>query len=480
MAKKPSGKEAADERSEMAEGAAKYESRSPQLPDDVVVSFVEAAPDEVQASFERARSAQAEWWGAPVGSRSKALAQAAELVAGAAGELTDLGVREVGKPRAEMAAEVERGVSILRYYAQAAFDPDGESFPGPDGRSLLLARRRPHGVAGCITPWNFPVAIPLWKAAPALAYGNAVLLKPAPAATAVALRLAELLSDALPGGLFQVVPGDASAGRSVVQLADAVSFTGSVVAGGSVIAASAARGVPVQAEMGGQNASIVFPDADLDAAAATVASAAMGYAGQKCTATSRVIVVGDPRSFEEALVAAVKAMPVGDPSEAATAIGPVIDEPARQAVLAAAIEAERAGGRVLAGGREAPGDGYYVEPTLVGGIGPGHRLAQEEIFGPFAVVLHTGDEEEAVQMANGVPLGLVSAVFTGDLDRALRVSSRLDTGLVRVNAATSGVDFYAPFGGTKGSSYGPREQGRAAREFYTWSQTLTIAPARSR
>ncbi|MHB8296791.1 MAG: aldehyde dehydrogenase family protein [Acidimicrobiales bacterium] len=342
----------------------------------------------------------------------------------------------------------------------------------------MLARRRPHGVAGCITPWNFPVAIPLWKAAPALAYGNAVVLKPAPAATAMALRLAELLGEALPDSLLQVVAGDAAAGGSVVELADVVSFTGSTGAGASVVAAGSARGVPVQAEMGGQNASIVFEDADIEAAAATIATAAMGYSGQKCTATSRVIVVGDCPGFEEAFVAAVEAMEIGDPSGASTAVGPVVDEAAAQAVVGAAAEAREAGGAVLSGGRRRPGDGYYVEPTVVGGIGPGHRLAQQEIFGPFAVLLQATDEQEALRVANGVRFGLVSAVFTSDLDRAMRVSSLLDTGLVRVNAATSGVDFYAPFGGTKASSYGPREQGRAARDFYTWSQTLTVAPAR--
>jgi len=271
--------------------------------------------------------------------RSAALVAAAEALAAAAGEVTDLMVREVGKPVTEAAAEVGRGVGILRYYAQQVLDPDGETYPGPGPAALLLSRRRPRGVAGLITPWNFPVAIPLWKAAPALAFGNGVVLKAASEATALAMRLAELLSPTLPGGLFQVVPGSAATATALIGQADCVSFTGSVEVGRQVAVAATARGIPCQAEMGGLNASIVLPDADPARAAATIAGAAMGYAGQKCTATSRAIVVGDPGPFTEALLAAVERLPVGDPAEQRTVVGPVINEPARRAVVEAA-EAE--------------------------------------------------------------------------------------------------------------------------------------------
>jgi aldehyde dehydrogenase (NAD+) len=371
-------------------------------------------------------------------------------------------------------------VAILRYYAQQVLDPDGETYPAA-GTTLLMARRRPRGLAGLITPWNFPFAIPLWKAAPALAFGNAVLLKPAPEATACALRLAELLHQSLPADLFAVLPGGGETGQAVVEEADAVSFTGSVAAGAAVRQAAARRGVPAQCEMGGQNPSIVLPDADVAATASVLAGAAMGYAGQKCTATSRVVVVDDGHGFAsrftEALVGAVEAVSVGDPQEQGVAAGPVITEAARTAVVSASREAEQAGGRVLTGGSPLERDGWFVAPTLVDGLEPGARAAQEEVFGPFAAVLTVPDVDRAVAVANGVRYGLAAAVFTGDLAASLRVADRLDAGLVRVNAATSGVDFYAPFGGQKESSYGPREQGKAARDFYTTVRTVTVSGA---
>jgi aldehyde dehydrogenase (NAD+) len=373
-------------------------------------------------------------------------------------------------------APAERGVRILRYHAQAALDPDGETYPAAGG-TLLMSRRRPHGVAGLITPWNFPVAIPLWKAAPALAYGNAVVLKPAPESSAIALRLGELLDDALPDGVLQVVTGGGEAGKALVELADVVSFTGSVVAGFSIAKAAAERGIPAQAEMGGQNASIVLGDADLTAAAAIVAYAAMGYAGQKCTATSRVIVAGDPGPFTAALAAAVRDLPVGDPADERVVVGPVTRPETCDAVVAGAVEAADVGGRIVTGGEVRDGDGWFVAPTVVDRVTPQARVAQEEIFGPICAVLGATDDRDAAAVANGVRYGLVTSVFTADLDRALRLVDRLDTGLIRVNTPTSGVDFYAPFGGEKQSSIGPREQGKAARELYTSRRTITIAPS---
>ena len=457
-------------------------STNPAHPDDVVVDVPASTPDQVTKAVQAARAAQQEWRATSPAARSAALAAAAESVAAAAPELTDLMIREVGKPRGESAGEAARASAILRYYAQQVLDPDGETYPAP-GSTLLMARRVPRGVAGLITPWNFPFAIPLWKAAPALAYGNAVLLKPAPEATACALRLAEILHESLPSDLFAVVPGQGEAGQAVVSEADVVSFTGSAGAGAAVREAAARRGIPVQCEMGGQNPSVVLPDVDVEATAAVLAGAAMGYAGQKCTATSRVIVVDDgdgfPGRFTDALVSAVEALGVGEPTEDGVAVGPVITEQARDAVLEAGREAEEAGGRVLTGGSAPDRDGWFAAPTLVDGVPADSRVAQEEVFGPFAAVLTAPDAGRAVELANGVRYGLAAAVFTRDLDAALQVSDRLEAGLVRVNSPTSGVDFYAPFGGEKDSSYGPREQGKAARDFYTSVRTVTIAGAAS-
>jgi alpha-ketoglutaric semialdehyde dehydrogenase len=454
------------------------ESRSPIHPDQVLASFPDQQPDEVAAAVAAARDVAPGWAGLPALERSQALTAAADAVASAAAELTELGIAEVGKPRGEMAAEVARGVAILRYYAQAALDPDGETLPSADGRSLLMSRRRPHGVAGLITPWNFPVAIPLWKAAPALAYGNAVAWKPSPEATGIARELAALVSTALPPRVLALVTGGAAAGQALTDAGDVISFTGSVAVGRSVAAAAGQRGIPAQAEMGGQNPAVILPDADLDRAAQVIAQAAMGYAGQKCTATSRVIVVGDAAAAAEALAAAVSRLPVGDPADAATVVGPVISAAAAERVIDATAEVRRHGGQILTGDDEIPDEGYFVAPVLAAGVSPSSRAAQEEVFGPFAVILAASDDVEAIRLANGVKYGLAASVFTSDLDRALRFSTELDAGLVRVNAPTSGVDFHAPFGGLKESSFGPREQGKAARDFYTVTRTTTIAPAR--
>jgi aldehyde dehydrogenase (NAD+) len=449
-------------------------SRSPQQPGDVVVTVEETSPVAVQAAVDRARKAQLEWSRNAAG-RSVALSAAADAVQAAAGELADLMVREVGKPLLEAKGEVARSVAILRYYAQQAFDPVGEVHE-PSSAGLLFSRRRPHGVAGLITPWNFPLAIPLWKAAPALAFGNTVVLKPAPEATASALRLAELLDGVLPAGAFEVTPGDVASGEALVAAADVVSFTGSVAAGRAVAAAATGRGRPVQAEMGGQNPAVVLPDADLGAAAAMIAGAAAGFAGQKCTATKRVVDVGDPAPFRDAFVAAVEALAVGDPADASTVVGPVIDSGARDKVVAAARSAVDAGGRVLTGGRAVERDGWFVAPTVVEGAPMDHLLACDEVFGPICLLQQADSLQQALAVANGVEYGLVAGLYTADLNAALAAGEQLEAGLVKVNAPTSGVDFYLPFGGQKASSLGGREQGKAARDFFTSVHTVTIAP----
>ena len=451
-------------------------SRSPFAPSDVVAEAPDWNEPEITAGVQAARAAGELWRHEPAPNRAAALRHAAEAVETHAGELADLIVREVGKPRAEAPGEVARAVGILHYYAQQVLDPDGETFPSPDGSSLLYFRRRPRGVVTLITPWNFPIAIPMWKAAPALAYGNAVLLKPASEAVAMALRLEEIFRPLFPPGLFQVAPGHASTAQALLRASDAVSFTGSTETGRAVAAAAVAAGIPAQCEMGGQNASVVLPDADLDQAARQIAWASFAFAGQKCTATSRVVVVGETGRAVEALEAAIDGLPVGDPAAAGTQVGPVIDEGARARMLEAAEEASRAGGTLVRGGKAAPGAGWMVEPTLVTGLGPEAALNQREVFAPFATVIAARDLDEAIAIVNGVEYGLVTSVYTKDLPSVLRVADRLDTGMVRVNAPTAGVDYYAPFGGEKHSSYGPREQGKAAREFYTTTHTFTVAP----
>ncbi len=445
----------------------------------MVVSAPAADREDVAAAFKKAREAAREWSRSAL-ARADALSAAAAALDAAKDQVVELMVREVGKPLTESVMEHGRAVRILRYQAQSALDPDGDTYPTAppaDMRTLLMSRRRPRGVAGLITPWNFPFAIPLWKAAPALCYGNTVVLKPASDAIACALFLEEVLSKHLPEGVFNVVTGPGAAGQAVVELADVVSFTGSTGVGLGVAAGATARGIASQAEMGGLNASIVLPDADVEAAAKVIAGAAMGYAGQKCTATGRVIVLGDTKAFTEALAAAVDALPMGDPADGKTVVGPVINPPARDELVEAANGVPGDGGRLVTGGKALDGPGLFFTPAVIDGQEPSARLAQEEVFGPIVTVLKASSAEQAVEISNGVPFGLVTSVFTKDLDSALTVVDGLETGMIRINMPTSGVDFHAPFGGEKGSSFGPREQGKAARELYTTTHTITIGPA---
>ncbi len=448
---------------------------SPQAPSDVVAEAGALDPRAVAALAARAREAQLQWRATGAAGRCSSLAGAARELRDRRQQATELVIREVGKPRGEAAGEVDRGIAILEYYAQAAFASRGDLLP-PSIGGLLYTERRPHGLAGLITPWNFPIAIPLWKSAPALVCGNAVLLKPSPDALGTALFLQELLARHLPDGLFAVAPGEAQTGEAVVAEADIVSFTGSVGVGASVTAQATGRGVPVQAEMGGQNAAIVLPDADPARSAAIIAGAAMGYAGQKCTATRRVIVVGENDAFVDALVQRTEALAPGDPYADGVAVGPVISEAARARVLEAVARAQQAGGRTLTGGAALDRDGWFVAPTLVDRVDPSDPIMQEETFGPLAAVCRAGDLDEAVQIANGVRFGLVTSIHGRDLDQILRAVAAVDTGMIKVNGPTAGVDFYAPFGGEKASSFGPREQGMAALDFYTSTHTVSLAP----
>jgi aldehyde dehydrogenase (NAD+) len=455
--------------------SATIRSCSPQRPTDILGQWPAATARDVDRAVELAQAAGLGWAAASAHERSACLVAASERVQDAAVELADLAVREVGKPITEAGGEVARTIAILRYYAQAALDPDGETLPAADGRSLLIARRRPRGVAALICPWNFPFAIPVWKAAPALAWGNAVVLKPSPEATACAMRLGELL--ALPDGVLQILPGDQHAGSALVAHpeVDVVSFTGSAGVGRQVVVDATAAGSVAQAEMGGSNASVVLADADVAAAARTIAGAAMGFAGQKCTATSRVIAVGGDR-LREALMQEIRSLVTGDPADPATVVGPVIDDGARRRVLSATRDAVAAGARLLLGEPHAEGDAM-VAPVLLDRIDPRASSAQDEVFGPFCVLLEADDDDHALRLANETRYGLAAAVFTADLERALRFADGLEAGMVRVNGPTTGVDFHAPFGGTKHSSHGPREQGRAARDLYTTTRTITVSSA---
>ena len=456
------------------------ESRSPQDQSDVVVSAPAADREVVAGAFKRAREAFPDWSRSAL-ARADALAAAADGLAAAKDDVVDLMVREVGKPLTESVMEHGRAVRILRYQAQAAMDPDGDTYPTAppaDMRTLLMSRRRPRGVAGLITPWNFPFAIPLWKAAPALAYGNTVVLKPASDAIACALRLQEILGEHLPEGVFNVVTGPGAAGQALVEMADVVSFTGSTAVGLGVAAGATARGIPSQAEMGGLNASIVLPDADVESAAKVIAGAAMGYAGQKCTATGRVIVLGDPARVHRRAGRRGRRAAGRRPGGRQHGRRPG-DQPAgarRARVGGAGARRATAGASSPAAARSTARACSSRRPSSTArSRRRGSRRRRSS--GRSSPCCAPSSAEQAVEISNGVAFGLVTSVFTRDLDAALTVVDGLETGMIRINMPTSGVDFHAPFGGEKQSSFGPREQGKAARELYTTTHTITIGPA---
>jgi len=352
--------------------------------------------------------------------------------------------------------------------------------PSVNPNTLLFTERVPLGVVGLITPWNFPVAIPLWKAAPALVYGNTVVLKPSDLSPHTAHLLAEVLHEAgLPAGVFNLVQGRGAAGKALVEDpgVDGVSFTGSVKTGRSIAAACGARGAKYQLEMGGKNPVVVLEDADLGQAVELTVQGAMKSAGEKCTATSRAIVVESiADEFTRRVVERVRHLEVGPGTDAHAYLGPVITEESKERVLGFVARAKDAGANLLCGGlaghRPDLAHGHYVWPTVVDRVTPDMEIAREEVFGPVLAILRVPDFDAALAVANDVAYGLSASVFTRDIGSALRFAREVEAGLVRINGETAGVEPQAPFGGMKGSSSGSREQGQAAKEFFTQYKTI--------
>lgn len=458
---------------------ARRASRNPSQPDDIVAEAPEGSDSGVDKAVGAARDAHQGWRAVLPAARGNALYAWAEAVQARAEEIAQLVCREVGKPISEARGEAARCVALLRYYAGEAVRPSGDVLPSNKPISLQYSFHAPVGVAGLITPWNFPVAIPIWKAAPAIAFGNAVVLKPSELSPACAGILAETATAAgLPAGVFNVLYGAGPTGSALVahEGVRLVSFTGSSGAGSRVAASAAARNVKYQTEMGGKNVGIVLADAEVSRAAGLVAGGAMRYAGQKCTATSRVIVDRKMLGrFVDELKAQISKLPLGPVNDAAAAIGPVITEPAREKVLAAL---DQSGGEIALGGTQKPaGDfanGHFIEPTVVCGVKPDDEIAQVELFGPVLAVIEADGIDEALAIANDVRYGLSASLYTSDIRAALTYVDRIEVGLVRINGDTTGVDPYAPFGGVKASGSHSREQGQAAREFYTEIKTVEL------
>ncbi|WP_426448449.1 aldehyde dehydrogenase family protein [Paenibacillus sp. S-38] len=440
---------------------------------------------DVDLAVQAARRALPGWAGLPGGERGAYLFKAAQKVEEHAQELAELLTLEMGKPIGEARGEVNRAVVLLRYYAGEGLRSIGEVLPATDGVSHLYTTRVPLGVVGLITPWNFPAAIPVWKMAPALIFGNTVVWKPAEHATITASYLMKLLTaSGLPDGVVQLVSGSGSVvGQRMLEHPDitGISFTGSDAVGKTVAQAASARHAKYQLEMGGKNASVVLADADLGRAADTILSAAMRSAGQKCTATSRVIVEKPVKEELTALlVERARRIKLSDPREGDCYLGPVVSKRQYDSILGMVQQGIREGARLLAGGRARTegefGKGYYIEPTILDGVEPDSLLAQEEIFGPVLVILEADDLEHAIGLANDVRYGLAAALFTQNQKSIHRFVNGMEAGLIKVNGETAGVEPQAPFGGMKLSSSYSREQGRAAIEFFTQVKTVVVTP----
>ncbi len=434
---------------------------------------------DVAAAVDAATNAFAAWRRTTGPARAELLHKWGEAIAARHEELAQAIAREVGKPIGEARGEVSRAVVICRYYAGEAVRDIGAVIPAQAGDTMQYTLHDPVGPVALITPWNFPAAIPLWKAAPALAFGNTVVLKPSEHASGIATMLAECAVNAgLPPGTFNVVLGDGGTGAALVEHPGirAISFTGSGAVGARIQAGAAARNIRCQAEMGGKNVVIVTARGNLERAAQLTAAGAFRYAGQKCTATSRVIVEsGVMEPFLSHLDAAMKQLSLGPVTEPDAAIGPLITEAARQRVESA-IGAAGLTPALRSAIPDGPewAHGNWIAPQLFRLDDATNPLAREELFGPVLVALEARDLPHAIALANDSRYGLSASCFTSDLHEAWQYIREIEVGLVRVNGDTTGVDPHAPFGGVKGSSSGSREQGPAAREFYTEIRTVQI------
>ncbi len=460
-------------------GRTVLEARNPARPAEVVGTYAEASRADVEDACAAAAETADEWRRTSAIARGEILYRAAELIGERGEQLASDLTREEGKTIGEARAEATRSVALLRYFAGEAAQPVGEVYPSGVADRHLYTERVPLGVVGLITPWNFPLAIPVWKLAPALAFGNTVVWKPSQVIPGSAVNLVELLHEAgLPPGVLNLVTG----GRDPVGAAlvadpriDGISFTGSTGVGRAIQSEVVERGVKVQLELGGKNPVIVMDDADIDLAVRETVKGAMLSTGQKCTATSRAIVVGDPERFTEALLPAVSALRVGDPSAPDTDVGPLASAGQYETVLSYLDVARDEGHKLAVGGQPIDLDGgYFVAPTVYTGVGQDSRIAREEVFGPVLGVIQASSIDDAVRIANAVDYGLSAAIFTRDIGRAFEFAREVEAGIVHVNSETAGSEPQVPFGGMKDSSSHSREQGKTARDFYTDVKTVYV------
>jgi aldehyde dehydrogenase (NAD+) len=464
------------------DGAGTTTTRSPSDRADVIDEYASAGAQEAALAIGAAHAAAPSWGLSGVQQRADALdAIGTELIARKS-ELGTLLAREEGKTLPEAIGEVARAGAIFKFYAQEALRVRGDKFASVRPGIEADVTREPVGVVGIIAPWNFPIAIPAWKIAPALAYGNAVVFKPADLVPGCGWALAEIISRAgLPAGVFNLAMGP---GRVVGEAmlndtrVNAISFTGSTSTGERVLAACARRRARVQLEMGGKNPLVVLADADLDVAVNAAIQGSFYSTGQRCTASSRLIV--DEQiygAFIDAMASRMAALKVGHALHGEIDIGPVVDSSQLEQDLSYIELGKAEGARLVCGGERLSREteGYFLSPALFADCAPGMRHAREEIFGPVASVIPAKGYEHALELANDSEFGLTAGVCTTSLKHATHFKRHARAGMVMVNLPTAGVDYHVPFGGTKASSYGPREQGSNAVEFFTTVKTSYTA-----
>ncbi len=467
---------------EWVEGVSTSTNINPSDISDVVGHYTQADASQTETAIAAAKAALPVWSMTTPQQRADALEMIGVELLARKDEIGHMLAREEGKPLSNGIMETARAAQIFKFFAQETLRIEGVSVASTRPGVEVTITREPVGVVGLICPWNFPIAIPAWKIAPALAYGNCVVFKPADLVPGTAWLLSEIISrSGLPKGAFNLVMGRGSVvGQSLLSSRDvnAVSFTGSVDTGGKVAVAMATRGGKFQLEMGGKNPLIVLDDANVDAAVAASIDGAFFQSGQRCTASSRLIVQSRVHdAYVEKMIAALKGLKVDHALKDGTQIGPVVDE-SQLAQDEKYIQIGRDEGAELAwGGERLNRDtkGFYLSPALFIQTHNKMRINQEEIFGPVATVIKVESYDEALAVANDTPFGLSSGIFTGSLKHASDFRRKSQAGMVMVNLPTAGVDYHVPFGGRKGSSMGSREQGRFAAEFYTSVKTAYIS-----
>ncbi len=462
-----------------AASGATYAKVNPMRPAEVTGEFASSSEVDADAAVAAASAAFPAWAALPMARRAGYLLAAANLLEARTEQVARDMTLEMGKPLREARGEAGRAAQILRFAAGEAYRSVGEHFEQAATGAQVSTRRRPVGVVALITPWNFPVAIPIWKLAPALIYGNTVVLKLAYESPRTGLHIAEAFAEAgLPDGVLNVLTGRGSTvGAALVTdpRVRAISFTGSVATGHGVRDRATALGKRVQLELGGHNPLIVLADADLDRAVEASYAGAFWSAGQKCTATRRILVQdGVYDAFREKLLARIERGKVGEPLDPDTEVGPIVNESQFDEITAAIERGVTEGGRVLAGGVRSDPDGYLIAPTVFEDVADDAFLSCEEVFGPVTSLYRFDTLDEALARANAVPFGLSAAIFTSNLAAATRFQNEAQAGLLHVNSQTAGADVHVPFGGIKSSGFGPHEQGRAAIEFYTETVTVYI------